>query len=142
MFDEEDLAAIRADRDRWAEETLSPFLEDGERREEFVTVSNHDVDRLYTPEDVADIDYDEDLGFPGEAPYTRGPYPTMYRGRTWTMRQFAGFGTAEETNERFNYLIDEGQTGLSTAFDMPSLMGLDSDHPMSEGEVGRSGPPL
>jgi methylmalonyl-CoA mutase N-terminal domain/subunit len=139
MFDDEDLAAIRAERDRWADETLAPFLEDGERREEFVTVSNHDVDRLYTPEDVADIDYDEDLGFPGEAPYTRGPYPTMYRGRTWTMRQFAGFGTAEETNERFHYLIDEGQTGLSTAFDMPSLMGLDSDHPMSEGEVGREG---
>ncbi|PSP67123.1 methylmalonyl-CoA mutase [Halobacteriales archaeon QS_1_69_70] len=139
MFDEDDLAAIRAERDRWADETLAPFLEDGERREEFVTVSNHEVDRLYTPEDVADIDYDEDLGFPGEAPYTRGPYPTMYRGRTWTMRQFAGFGTAEETNERFHYLIDEGQTGLSTAFDMPSLMGLDSDHPMSEGEVGREG---
>ena len=139
MFDEDDLAAIRGERDRWADETLAPFLEDGERREEFVTVSNHEVDRLYTPEDVADIDYDEDLGFPGEAPYTRGPYPTMYRGRTWTMRQFAGFGTAEETNERFHYLIDEGQTGLSTAFDMPSLMGLDSDHPMSEGEVGREG---
>ncbi|PSP49118.1 methylmalonyl-CoA mutase [Halobacteriales archaeon QH_7_69_31] len=139
MFDEEDLAAIRADRDRWAGETLAPFLENGERREEFVTVSNHDVDRLYTPEDIAYMEYDEDLGFPGEAPYTRGPYPTMYRGRTWTMRQFAGFGTAEETNERFHYLIDEGQTGLSTAFDMPSLMGLDSDHPMSEGEVGREG---
>ena len=139
MFDEDDLAAIRGERDRWADETLAPFLQDGERREEFVTVSNHEVDRLYTPEDVADIDYDEDLGFPGEAPYTRGPYPTMYRGRTWTMRQFAGFGTAEETNERFHYLIDEGQTGLSTAFDMPSLMGLDSDHPMSEGEVGREG---
>jgi methylmalonyl-CoA mutase N-terminal domain/subunit len=139
MFDEEDLAEIRSERDRWTGETLSPFLEDGERKSEFVTVSNHEVDRLYTPDDVADIDYDEDLGFPGEAPYTRGPYPTMYRGRTWTMRQFAGFGTAEETNERFHYLIEEGQTGLSTAFDMPSLMGLDSDHPMSAGEVGREG---
>ncbi|PSP44565.1 methylmalonyl-CoA mutase, partial [Halobacteriales archaeon QH_10_70_21] len=96
-------------------------------------------DEVYTPADVADIDYDEDLGFPGEPPYTRGPYPTMYRGRTWTMRQFAGFGTAEETNERFHYLIENGQTGLSTAFDMPTLMGIDSDHPMSEGEVGKEG---
>ena len=139
MFDEEDLAEIRAERERWESETLEPFLEKGERKDEFVTVSNHEVDRLYTPEDVADIDYDEDLGYPGEPPYTRGPYPTMYRGRTWTMRQFAGFGTAEETNERFHYLIDEGQTGLSTAFDMPTLMGIDSDHPMSEGEVGKEG---
>ena len=139
MFDEEDLAAIRSERERWTDETLEPFLERGERKDEFVTVSNHEVDRLYTPEDVADVDYDEDLGFPGEPPYTRGPYPTMYRGRTWTMRQFAGFGTAEETNERFHYLIDNGQTGLSTAFDMPSLMGIDSNHPMSEGEVGKEG---
>ena len=139
MFDEEDLAEIRAERERWESETLEPFLEKGERKDEFVTVSNHEVDRLYTPEDVADLDYDEDLGYPGEPPYTRGAYPTMYRGRTWTMRQFAGFGTAEETNERFHYLIDEGQTGLSTAFDMPSLMGIDSDHPMSEGEVGKEG---
>ncbi len=139
MFDEEDLSAIRSERERWESETLEPFLKHGERKEEFVTVSNHEVDRLYTPEDVADIDYDEDLGFPGEPPYTRGPYPTMYRGRTWTMRQFAGFGTAEETNERFHYLTREGQTGLSTAFDMPSLMGIDSDHPMSDGEVGKEG---
>ena len=139
MFDEEDLAEIRAERERWESETLEPFLENGERKERFATVSNHEVDRLYTPEDVSDIDYDEDLGYPGEPPYTRGAYPTMYRGRTWTMRQFAGFGTAEETNERFHYLIDEGQTGLSTAFDMPTLMGIDSDHPMSEGEVGKEG---
>jgi methylmalonyl-CoA mutase N-terminal domain/subunit len=114
-------------------------LERGERKDRFATVSNHEVDRLYTPEDVADLDFDDDLGFPGEEPYTRGPYPTMYRGRTWTMRQFAGFGTAEETNERFHYLIEEGQTGLSTAFDMPSLMGIDSDNPMSDGEIGKEG---
>ncbi|AEH36805.1 methylmalonyl-CoA mutase family protein [Halopiger xanaduensis] len=140
MFDQDDLEDIRAERERWESETLEPILErHGERRERFATVSNHEVDRLYTPEDIADLDYEEDLGFPGEPPYTRGPYPTMYRGRTWTMRQFAGFGTAEETNERFHYLIDEGQTGLSTAFDMPSLMGIDSDHPMSEGEVGKEG---
>ncbi|WP_254822078.1 methylmalonyl-CoA mutase family protein [Haloglomus halophilum] len=140
MFDEEDLESIRESRAEWESDTLDPWLErGGERKDEFVTVSNHGVDRLYTPDDVADIDYDEDLGMPGEPPYTRGPYPTMYRGRTWTMRQFAGFGTAEETNERFHYLIDEGQTGLSTAFDMPSLMGLDSDDPMSLGEVGKEG---
>ncbi|TYT61487.1 acyl-CoA mutase large subunit family protein [Natrialba swarupiae] len=140
MFDQDDLEGIRGARKRWKEETLEPFLEaHGERRDRFATVSNHEVDRLYTPEDVADMEYEEDLGFPGEPPYTRGPYPTMYRGRTWTMRQFAGFGTAEETNERFHYLIEQGQTGLSTAFDMPSLMGIDSDHAMSEGEVGTEG---
>ncbi|NUC72902.1 methylmalonyl-CoA mutase [Haloterrigena sp. SYSU A558-1] len=140
MYDEEDLESIREATDEWERETLEPALDaHGERSERFATVSNLEVDRLYTPEDVADLDYLEDLGFPGEEPYTRGPYPTMYRGRTWTMRQFAGFGTAEETNERFHYLIDEGQTGLSTAFDMPSLMGLDSDDPMSEGEIGREG---
>jgi methylmalonyl-CoA mutase N-terminal domain/subunit len=140
MFDEEDLAAIREAREEWEEETLEPVLSaHGERKDRFATVSNHEVDRVYTPEDVADVDYGADLGMPGEPPFTRGPYPTMYRGRTWTMRQFAGFGTAEETNERFHYLTEQGQTGLSTAFDMPSLMGLDSDHPMSEGEIGKEG---
>jgi methylmalonyl-CoA mutase N-terminal domain/subunit len=140
MYDEDDLAAIREARAEWEEDTLDPVLERfGERQDRFATVSNLEVDRLYTPEDVADVDYDEDIGFPGEPPYTRGPYPTMYRGRTWTMRQFAGFGTAEETNERFHYLIDEGQTGLSTAFDMPTLMGIDSDHAMADGEVGKEG---
>ena len=140
MFDDEDLQEIRDSHEEWEQESLNPVLDaHGERKERFATVSNHGVDRLYTPADVADLDYDEDLGFPGEEPYTRGVYPTMYRGRTWTMRQFAGFGTATETNERFKYLIDEGQTGLSTAFDMPSLMGLDSDDPMSAGEVGKEG---
>ncbi|WP_254537735.1 acyl-CoA mutase large subunit family protein [Halomarina litorea] len=140
MFDEDDLREIRQERERWEDDTLDPVLDaHGERKDRFATVSNHQVDRLYTPDDVAPEDFDEDLGFPGEEPYTRGPYPTMYRGRTWTMRQFAGFGTAEETNERFKYLVDEGQTGLSTAFDMPSLMGLDSDDPMSLGEVGKEG---
>ncbi|WP_408959003.1 methylmalonyl-CoA mutase [Natrinema sp. 74] len=140
MYDEDDLEEIRDAGERWEAETLDSVLEShGERRERFATVSNHEVDRLYTPDDIADLDYLEDLGFPGEEPYTRGPYPTMYRGRTWTMRQFAGFGTAEETNDRFHYLIDEGQTGLSVAFDMPSLMGLDSDDPMSEGEIGKEG---
>ncbi|MEF8775394.1 MAG: methylmalonyl-CoA mutase family protein [Haloarculaceae archaeon] len=140
MFDDDDLASIREARADWESNTLEPALEShGERRDRFATVSNLEVDRLYTPADVADIDYEEDLGFPGQPPYTRGPYPTMYRGRQWTMRQFAGFGTAEATNERFHYLIDEGQTGLSTAFDMPTLMGIDSDDPMSDGEVGVEG---
>jgi len=140
MYDDDDLAAIRSAHEEWESETLGPVLDRyGERRDRFATVSNLEVDRLYTPADVADLDYGDDLGLPGEAPYTRGVYPTMYRGRTWTMRQFAGFGTAEETNDRFHYLIENGQTGLSTAFDMPSLMGLDSDDDMSLGEVGKEG---
>jgi len=140
MYDEADLQRIREQRDEWEAETLDPVLDEyGERDDRYATVSNHEVDRLYTPLDVADLDYESDLGFPGEEPYTRGVYPTMYRGRQWTMRQFAGFGTADETNERFHYLIDEGQTGLSTAFDMPTLMGIDSDDAMADGEVGKEG---
>ena len=102
----------------------------------FTTLSGEPVRPLYTEADLPDADQ---IGLPGEYPFTRGVYPSMYRGRLWTMRQFAGFGTAEETNERFRYLLDHGQTGLSTAFDMPSLMGHDSDHPRSLGEVGREG---
>jgi methylmalonyl-CoA mutase N-terminal domain/subunit len=140
MYDEDDLAEIRESREKWEAETRDPLLDrHGERKERFATVSNLQIDDLYTPDDVADVDYEEDLGFPGEFPYTRGVYPTMYRGRTWTMRQFAGFGTAEETNERFHFLVENGQTGLSTAFDMPSLMGKDSDDPLSDGEVGKEG---
>jgi methylmalonyl-CoA mutase, N-terminal domain len=108
------------------------------RGELFSTISGVETEPLYTPESV-ELDYDRDLGRPGEFPFTRGVYPSMYRGRLWTMRQFAGFGTAAETNERFRYLLAHGQTGLSTAFDMPTLMGYDSDHPRSEGEVGREG---
>ncbi|MDQ3823371.1 MAG: methylmalonyl-CoA mutase family protein [Actinomycetota bacterium] len=104
----------------------------------FSTISGLENEPLYTP-DTVEIDYDRDLGYPGVYPFTRGVYPSMYRGRLWTMRQFAGFGTAEETNERFRYLLEHGQTGLSTAFDMPTLMGYDSDHPRSLGEVGREG---
>jgi methylmalonyl-CoA mutase N-terminal domain/subunit len=109
-----------------------------ERDTLFTTISGLENEPLYTPDNV-EIDYDRDLGYPGLYPYTRGVYPSMYRGRLWTMRQFAGFGTAEETNARFRYLRDHGQTGLSTAFDMPTLMGYDSDHPKSVGEVGREG---
>ncbi len=140
MFDEDELRDIRDQHRDWEAESLDTYLEQfGERKDRFATVSNKEVKRLYTPEDIADIDYTEDIGVPGEPPYTRGVYPTMYRGRTWTMRQFAGFGTAEETNERFHYLIENGQTGLSTAFDMPTLMGIDSDNRMSKGEVGKEG---
>lgn len=136
----ESIAAIRSHRKRWEEETLKPFLErHGERKEKFITVSDEEIERLYTPEDIEDLDYERDLGNPGEPPFTRGVYPTMYRGRLWTMRQFSGYGGPEETNRRFKYLIKEGQTGLSTAFDMPTLMGLDSDHPLAQGEVGVEG---
>src|SRR6058998_942152 len=104
----------------------------------FTTISGLENEPLYTPDGVV-LDYERDLGYPGVYPFTRGVYPSMYRGKLWTMRQFAGFGTAEETNARFRYLLEHGQTGLSTAFDMPTLMGYDSDHPRSLGEVGREG---
>src|SRR3989475_5484614 len=104
----------------------------------FSTISGLENEPLYSP-DTVEVDYDRDLGYPGVYPFTRGVYPSMYRGKLWTMRQFAGFGGAQETNERFRYLRDHGQTGLSTAFDMPTLMGYDSDHPRSLGEVGREG---
>ena len=120
----------------WVQEVYS---KQAEREALFETLSGQEVRPLYTEEDLADTDPERDLGFPGEHPYTRGVYPSMYRGRLWTMRQFAGFGTAEETNERFRYLLDHGQNGLSTAFDMPTLMGLDSDHARSLGEVGVEG---
>jgi methylmalonyl-CoA mutase N-terminal domain/subunit len=110
-----------------------------DRKEVFLSLSGIPIKELYTPLDIPNFDYEEKLGFPGEYPFTRGPYYNMYRGRPWTIRQFAGFGRAKDTNERFKYLISIGQTGLSTAFDMPTLMGYDSDHPMAEGEVGREG---
>ncbi|MFC6988940.1 methylmalonyl-CoA mutase [Haloplanus sp. GCM10025708] len=141
MFDPEDLEAIREAKAEWEEETYSPTVERfGERKEEFTTdTGGQTVDPLYTPDDIADKDYQADVGFPGEEPYTRGVYSTMHRGRFWTMRQYAGMGTAEETNERFLYLMDQGQTGLSMAFDLPTQMGYDSDAAMALGEVGKSG---
>jgi 2-hydroxyisobutanoyl-CoA mutase large subunit len=123
----------------WEKGELAAFLKKApERQKEFRTLSGFPLKRIYTPLDLADTPL-EDIGLPGWYPFTRGPYPTMYRGRIWTMRQIAGFGTAEDTNKRFHYLIAQGQTGLSIDFDMPTLMGFDSDHPMSEGEVGREG---
>src|ERR1039458_3575151 len=149
----------------WEKETLIPTLaKSAERQKEFTTLSDHIIRRLYTPADLSDWSPERDLGFPGQPPYTRGlhslqhpgsherdlgvpgqpPYTrgihaTMYRGRPWTMRQFAGFGTADDTNQRFRYLLSQGQTGLSVAFDLPTLMGYDSDHALSEGEVGKCG---
>jgi methylmalonyl-CoA mutase, N-terminal domain len=124
----------------WTERLVAPALgKHPERRERFESTSGVEIDRLYTPGDVAGLDYDRDLGYPGEFPFTRGIQPTMYRGRFWTMRQYAGFGTAEETNTRFKLLLQAGQTGLSTAFDLPTQMGYDSDHAMALGEVGRVG---
>ena len=118
----------------WKEKTKQK-----ERQKSFTTTSDIEIERLYTTEDIEGLDYESDLGYPGEYPFTRGIYPTMYRGRLWTMRQYAGFGAAEETNERFKYLFSQGQTGLSVAFDLPTQMGYDSDHPMSQGEVGKVG---
>ncbi|HMA27766.1 MAG TPA: methylmalonyl-CoA mutase family protein [Solirubrobacterales bacterium] len=132
--------AVEPEARRRAHEWLADVYARLEEREAlFETISGEEIRPLYTEEDRAGSDPDRDLGFPGEYPYTRGVYPSMYRGRLWTMRQFAGFGTAEETNERFHYLLDHGQTGLSTAFDMPTLMGLDSDAERSLGEVGVEG---
>ncbi|MFL5734029.1 MAG: methylmalonyl-CoA mutase [Chloroflexia bacterium] len=127
-------------RDEWKEGTLNPALERSpERNPQFSTPSGIVVERLYTPDDIEQLDYDEDLGYPGEFPFTRGVQPTMYRGRLWTMRQYAGFGTAEQSNRRYRFLLSQGQTGLSVAFDLPTQMGYDSDHPLAVGEVGKVG---
>ena len=129
----------KAERD-WEEKTLKPTLEKSpERPADFTTVSSYPIKRLYTEADLPGWNAERDLGYPGEPPYARGIHSTMYRGRLWTMRQFAGFGAAEDTNRRFRYLLSQGQTGLSVAFDLPTLMGYDSDHALSEGEVGKCG---
>jgi methylmalonyl-CoA mutase, N-terminal domain len=129
-----------ADEKAWQEHTLAPTLaKSPERQAEFTTISAHPIRRLYGEADLAGWDSLKQLGFPGEPPFTRGIHSTMHRGRLWTMRQFAGFGAAEDTNQRFRYLLSQGQTGLSTAFDLPTLMGYDSDHALSEGEVGKCG---
>jgi len=128
------------ERETWEEKTLKPALEKHpERKKSFQTVSLEEVERLYTPADIEDVDFARDISFPGQFPYTRGIHPTGYRGKLWTMRQFAGFSTPEETNARFKYLLQQGQTGLSVAYDLPTLMGYDADSPLSEGEVGKCG---
>ncbi len=140
-FDKEKLAKIREEEKRWEDTTVKKFLQKApERKEKFMTDDGFEIKRLYTPADLGeDWDYLEKLGFPGEYPFTRGVYATMYRGRFWTMRQYAGYATAEESNKRYKYLLSQGQTGLSVAFDLPTQLGYDSDHPMAEGEVGKVG---
>jgi methylmalonyl-CoA mutase N-terminal domain/subunit len=140
MFDQNALDAIQQAKERWEETTLQQTLaRSPERRAKFITTSSEEIERLYTPLDIAAMDYTRDLGMPGEYPFTRGIHSTMYRGKLWTMRMFAGFGTAEETNARFKYLLEHGETGLSTAFDMPTLYGLDTDDPRAIGEFGKCG---
>jgi len=143
MLEKGKLDPIVKEKDRWERETLAKTLAKfPERLSEFTTVSGMPIERLYTPADVEDLDYMKDLGFPGEFPFTRGVYPTVYRGRLWTMRQYAGFGTAEESNQRYKYLIGQWQTGLSVAFDLPTQIGYDSDNRIAEGEVGKVGVPI
>ena len=140
MFDKAEIVQIKEGLDKWEETTLQKTLNRSpERRDTFITTSSAPVERLYTPLDIAGLDYERDLGFPGQYPFTRGVHPTMYRGRLWTMRMFAGFGTAEETNARYKYLLEHGETGLSVAFDMPTLYGYDTDDPQAEGEFGKCG---
>ena len=128
---------------QWQDDTLAPVLNRfGERQERFETGSGIEQDTLYTPEERADADYADGVGYPGEYPYTRGVQPTMYRGRLWTMRQYAGMASPEESNRRYRYLLEQGQTGLSVAFDLPTQTGYDSDHPMAQGEIGRTGVPI
>jgi methylmalonyl-CoA mutase N-terminal domain/subunit len=133
------LEELRDELQRWQTEVLEPALARSSERAESFETSTGDVERLYTPLDTTDIDYGEEIGYPGEYPFTRGVQPTMYRGRLWTMRQYAGYGTAQESNERFKFLLSQGQTGLSVAFDLPTQIGFDSDDPMAEGEIGQVG---
>jgi len=140
VFDENKLDGIKESLKEWEDSTVSKAISKfPERKETFKTNSDIEINRLYTPLDLQEWDYDEKLGFPGQYPFTRGVQPTMYRGRLWTMRQYAGFGTAVESNKRYKYLLEQGQTGLSVAFDLPTQIGYDSDHPLSEGEVGKVG---
>lgn len=140
MYDPKKFNELKSKINKWEEsvlrENLSRFPE---RKEKFITTSSEEINRIYTPLDVPDLDYAQDLGMPGEYPFTRGVHPTLHRGKLWTMRMFAGFGMAEETNSRFKYLLDQGQTGLSIAFDLPTLMGFDSDAPEALGEFGKCG---
>jgi methylmalonyl-CoA mutase N-terminal domain/subunit len=140
MYDKKKLEELKDSLEKWEETSLQKTLASmPERRDKFITTSSEPIERLYTPLDVADMDYAAALGLPGEYPYTRGVHPTLHRGKLWTMRMFAGFGTAEETNARFKYLLEQGQTGLSIAFDLATLMGYDTDQPEALGEFGKCG---
>lgn len=139
MFSDEELNEIKQLKEEWKSKVLEKFLKKGERKDEFKTPSGIQLKQVYDPLDIHNLNYSEDLGYPGTSPYTRGVYPTMYRGRIWTMRQYSGFANAEKTNERFKYLISQGQKGLSIAFDLPTQMGYDPDNELARGEVGKVG---
>ncbi len=139
MFTEETLGHVRKGRKEWDKEVQETFRQKPERKERFSTVSDLEIKRIYTPEDIKDLDFAKDIGYPGIFPFTRGCQPTMYRGREWTMRMFSGLGSAEDTNKRWHLLLKEGETGLSTAFDFPTLMGYDTDSPRALGECGKCG---
>lgn len=139
MFIKDELDKIAATKEAWAAKLAATTKKRPEREAQFATDSGYEIDTVYTPNNIAGMDYAQSLGLPGEFPYTRGVQPNMYRGRFWTMRQYAGFGSAEETNQRFRYLLEQGQTGLSCAFDLPTQIGYDSDHPLARGEIGKVG---
>ena len=139
LFDKETLEQLKAERQQWEETAVRKSQQRLPERDNLITTSGVPINRVYTPQDNEWLDYDRDMGLPGEYPYTRGVQPTMYRAKPWTMRMFAGFGTAEDTNKRFKYLLSQGQTGLSTAFDMPTLYGYDTDHELAAGEFGKCG---
>jgi methylmalonyl-CoA mutase N-terminal domain/subunit len=139
LFDKEELDRLHVQRTQWEEDFVRKSVERIPERDNLITTSGVPIERLYTPEDVRGLDYQRDLGYPGAYPYTRGVQPTMYRAKPWTMRMFAGFGTAEDTNKRFKYLLQQGQTGLSVAFDMATLYGYDTNHPLAAGEFGKCG---
>jgi len=139
MFDPKKIEEIRNQAKGWNDKVEKTLAKNPEREKDFQTTSGIPVKRVFSPEDIAELDYQRDLNFPGEYPYTRGVQATMYRGRFWTMRQYAGFGTAEDTNKRYRYLLQQGQTGLSVAFDLPTQIGYDSDHPLAQGEAGKVG---
>jgi len=140
MFDKKELEKIKQKKDEWKKTCYSQHTKKHpERKKKFENLSWNDIKSLFTPNDISHLDYVKDLGFPGEYPFLRGVHPTMYRGRQWTFRQFSGFGSAEETNQRYKYLLDHGETGLSVAFDYPTLYGYDTDHPLSRGEFGKCG---
>ncbi len=139
-MDEKKFKKIKKEREKWKKNCYQEILKKHpERKEKFENLSSNEVKNLYDPNDISNLDYIKDIGFPGKYPFLRGVYPTMYRGRLWTMRQFAGFGSAEETNERYKYLLENGETGLSVAFDYPTLYGYDTDHPLARGEFGKCG---
>src|SRR5256714_9045199 len=139
LFDKAELEDLKSERQRWEETTVAKSQERLPESANLMTTSSVPISRIYTPQDNTGLDYARDLGLPGEYPYTRGVQPTMCRAKPWTMRMFAGFGTAEDTNKRFKYLLSQGQTGLSTAFDMPTLYGYDTDHELAAGEFGKCG---